>query len=269
MAHLILKKICFIGYGNIAKAIAQPLLSCPNYKVYASAPSLENAITAEGLTTHPNNSAILPNADVIILSVKPKDMDYVLKDIHANIPNKALIISIAAGLNLSWLGTRCPEKQAIVRSMPNLPVSIGEGATPLIANQWVSSNQHALATAIFEQTGMIVWTEDEADINRYTALSSSGPAYVFLFIHALIKGAEQLGISHTLAKQFALQTVHGATELAKRSPLKMDALINQVTSAKGTTAAALTVFQENAFEAIICKAMQAAEARAKELGQSS
>ena len=265
MAHI--KKISFIGYGHMAKAIAKPLLCSADYKIYAASPSLKSATTQDGLTTHPNNLSILPDSDVIILAVKPKDMASVLLEIDSHIPRPAVVISIAAGLKLSWLKTRCREKQAIVRSMPNLPVAINEGATPLIANQWVTPAQHALVTSLFEKTGMIVWTEDETDIDRYTALSGSGPAYVFQFIHALIKGAEQLGIKPDLAKKFALQMVCGAAHLAQSSPLEMDALIDQVASAKGTTAAALAVFQKNDFEAMVSKAMRTAHARAVELGQ--
>lgn len=264
MAHI--KKISFIGYGHMAKAIAKPLLCCADYKIYAASPSLKNATTDEGLITNPGNLAILPDSDIVILAVKPKDMASVLSEINSHIPKPAVVISIAAGLKLSWVKTRCREEQAIVRSMPNLPVAINEGATPLIANQWVTPAQHALVTNLFKKTGMIVWTKDEADIDRYTALSGSGPAYVFQFIHALIKGAEQLGITPDQAKKFALQTVCGAAHLAQGSPLEMDALIDQVASAKGTTAAALAIFQENDFEGMVSKAMHTAHTRAKELG---
>lgn len=257
--------ICFIGFGNMAKAIALGLSKQSNYQITATAPSLKKGKTAEGIITEPNNLEGILNADLIILAVKPAKMAEVLTQIKPKIPKHCLLISVAAGLNLNWLEKHCPAGQAIVRSMPNIPIMVEKGATPLIANRHTSPEQKRWAAELFRCSGLIAWTENEADLDSFTALSGSGPAYVFLFLESLVAAAQKLGLNENLAKSFALQTVAGAVEMATNSELALSELRKKVTSPAGTTAAAIAIFEEQGFTDLIFKAMDAAHTRAKEL----
>lgn len=258
-------KVSFIGFGNLAKAIATPLQNNPRYQLWASAPSLPISDVENGVSTHPDNLAILKNADLIILAVKPAQMREVLTQIRDAIPRNSLVISVAAGITLSWLAQHCPKQQAIVRCMPNIAVAIGQGATPLIANRQVNPEQKQQIEELFTQMGIVTWTNDEIDLDRFTALSGSGPAYVFFFLEALIHGAQALGLEPAIAHTFALQTLQGALGLAYQQVTAIELLREQVTSKKGTTAAALEVLQKAGFEGWIQEAMQAAFTRAQSL----
>lgn len=257
--------ISFIGFGHMAQAIATGLLHHKNYTLSAAAPSLTISVNQQGIQTHPDNLAILPGADVVILAVKPMQMESILKQIKPALPKNTLIISIAAGLTLPWF-----EKQLahtpMVRAMPNMAAAIGKSATPLMANPWVSQRQKENADLIFSHVGITTWLQHEKEINAFTALSGSGPAYVFLFIEALITAATTLGMAEPLAKSFALQTVNGALSLALESTLPLHELRQQVTSPKGTTEAAIQVLNMHHFDKIILEAMRAAEERAQQLG---
>jgi pyrroline-5-carboxylate reductase len=259
-------KICFIGFGNMAKAIAQGLQnSDQNYQISAASPSLPKGQTAEGITTDYDNLAVIDNADLIILAVKPIEAAKVLTQIKGELPKNCLLLSVAAGLSLSWLEKHCRKGQAIVRSMPNTPIAVGKGATPLIANQFVSAQQKRWAEHLFQCCGIIAWTTEENDMDPFTALSGSGPAYVFLFLESLISAAKKLGLSEEIAKTFALQTLAGALSLASTSELEISELRKKVTSPAGTTAAAIDILQQEGFEKLILKAMEAAFKRAKQL----
>jgi pyrroline-5-carboxylate reductase len=266
MSNKILK-ISFIGYGNIAKAIAKSLTCSSHYQLRAAAPSLQIGRDADGIATHYNNQAILNDADIIILAVKPSKMQEVLLEIIQSIPRHCVIISVAAGLDLSWLEKRLPEAQPIVRAMPNIAIAVKEGATPLVANQFVSKKQKDSVTSLFECSGMIAWLDTEDQMDIFTALSGSGPAYIFLFLEIIANSAEKLGLPKDMAKKFTLQTFIGASVLAKESQIEFRSLREKVTSSGGTTAAAIQVFQEQDIDQVIYKAMEAAYRRAIELGR--
>ncbi|MFZ4076710.1 MAG: pyrroline-5-carboxylate reductase [Legionellaceae bacterium] len=257
--------ISFIGYGHIAQAMTRSLARDSNYKLYAAAPSLQIGVHADHVHTHHDNLAILKGADVIILAVKPLQVAEVLAQIKQAIPPHALLISLAAGLSLSWLEKHSVEQQAIVRAMPNTPIAVNKGATALMANAYVSEEQKAVSTQLFQSMGISTWVTDEDNMDTFTALSGSGPAYVFLFLEAMIHTAEALGLDKALARTFALQTVRGAVELAQASELSVTELREHVTSSKGTTAAAIQVLKEEQFEKIVFKAMRAAFRRSKAL----
>ena len=262
-------KISFIGYGNIAKAIAKSLSNSDRYQLRAASPSLQIGIDADGIATHHNNLAILSDADMIILAVKPTKMQEVLLQINQAIPKNCLVISVAAGLCLTWLEKHIPQYQPIVRSMPNIATAVKKGATPLIANQFVNRKQKDDVARLFEYSGMIAWLENESEMDIFTALSGSGPAYVFLFLEAMARAAEQLGLSKELAKAFTLQTIVGAADLARESQFEFNELRKKVTSPGGTTAAAIHVLQEQHIEQILFNAIEAAYSRAKELGEQN
>ncbi len=252
----------------MAKAIALGLLKEQTLSLFASAPSLPVGTTAEGIKTHSDNLAFLPKSDVIILAVKPVMMEKVMQEINTSIPPSALVISIAAGISLSWFESFNPSL-AIVRAMPNIGSSVGKGATPLAANSQVTLTQKHQAEFIFDATGITTWVQNELEMDAFNALSGSGPAYVFLFMEEMINAAKLLGLKQSTAKTFALQTVAGALELALGETHELSELRTQVTSPGGTTAAALEVFKQQEFGELIFMAMNAAYNRAKELGEHS
>ncbi|WP_028388268.1 pyrroline-5-carboxylate reductase [Legionella fairfieldensis] len=261
-------KISFIGFGNLAKILAQSLATDDNYQIYASSPSLSVGKTREGIITHYDNLEIIADAEIIILAVKPVNMSAVLTQINTKLPENCLIISVAAGLTLAWLAQHCPKEQAIIRSMPNIAIAIGKGATPLFANSSVTPPQKRCAEQIFKRCGIITWATQETEMDVFTALSGSGPAYIFLFLEAMIDAAKHLGLNEEIAKIFALQTMDGALNLAMNSSLELSTLRKKVTSPAGTTAAAIDILQQQGFAQLIFKAMNAATERANQLGLS-
>lgn len=261
--------ICFIGYGNMAKAIASTLATNQQLHIFAASPSLSEGINSEGIHTHYNNTAIIPKADVIIIAVKPDQVAHVLKEIRAFIPASSVLVSIAAGISLGQLNRLCPNNQAIIRCMPNTPIAVNQGASAFIANTYTSTKQIELVNKLFQCAGITVWVNDEQQINAITALSGSGPAYVFLFLESLIKAAEMLGIDHDTAASFAKQTLRGALSLLEKSGESPQELRKKVTSPAGTTAAAIAILQTQKFEHLVYLAMQAAYDKAIELNNSN
>ena len=259
-------RISFIGFGNMAKALAKGLLTNKANELQAAAPSLTKGINQQGIKTNNDNLAVIPNADIIILAVKPALISKIITEIKSSIPKSCLIISIASGISLEWFAKHCAG-MALIRAMPNIAASIGESATPLVANEFVSSAQKLNAEEIFKSVGLTTWVLTDNDIDRFTALSGSGPAYVFMFMEAMIKAAVSLGIKEEDAKSFTLQTVKGALCLASNSEYNLKYLRELVTSPAGTTAAAIEVFNNKGFDEIIDVALKAAFKRAKELGK--
>lgn len=257
--------ISFIGYGAMAQAIAYPLSQQKKYILSAAAPSLTEGINQYGIHTYSTNQAAIEQAELIFLAVKPQHMKEVLEEIKPHIPKNCVLISVATGLTLTWLASYCAPDQAIIRTMPNTPAQIGMGATPMIANLYVSLKQKQQVEDIFSQIGITTWIEHEEDIDSFTALSGSGPAYVFLFIESLVKAGLSLGLNETIAKKFALQTVKGSVQLAQNSPFDLSELRAQVTSPGGTTAAALAIL-DGPLQDLMSAALTAAKNRAHELG---
>ncbi|MCW0218809.1 MAG: NAD(P)-binding domain-containing protein, partial [Prosthecobacter sp.] len=184
--------VCFIGYGNMAKSIAQGLRNHATWRLIATSPSLSCELDADGVQTHHDNLAHIHEADILILAVKPAKIVSVLRQITPAIPRHCILVSIAAGTSLATLGRECRPEQAIVRCMPNTPIAVGKGATPLIANSYASEVQKKLVEQLFQCSGITTWVEQEQDMNTYTALSGSGPAYVFLMMEAMAAAAQKL-----------------------------------------------------------------------------
>src|SRR3990167_3658461 len=224
-------KISFIGYGNIAQAMTKSLTNQVDYQLHAAAPSLQIGVNADNIFTHHDNLAILDGANVIVIAVKPIQVADVLAQIMPVIPPHCLLISLVAGLSLAWLEKRSVAQQAIIRAMPNTPIIIKKGATALIANQFVSKEQKEFTSKLFQSMGIITWLSHEDKMDIFTALSGSGPAYVFLFLEAMTHAAEKLGLAEDVAKSFALKTMSGAIELANTSELNANELCKKVTSA--------------------------------------
>ena len=267
--------VAFIGGGNMANALVSGLLSqqCPSNKIHVVevAEPLRALWSERGISTGAAPDERLQNHKVWIFAVKPQQMKEVVSQCKPWMSADTLVISIAAGISIaslsSWLGSPDAPFQNIVRCMPNTPALVGAGVTGLAAPEVLSTENRHSATNLLSAVGQVVWVKDDAAIDAVTALSGSGPAYVFLFLEALINGGESLGLSTNQAKQLALATLAGATKLASDSTDTPATLRERVTSKGGTTAAALAVFQDSNFVEIVTRAMSAADRRAAELSE--
>jgi len=267
--------VAFIGGGNMANALVSGLLAqhCPSSQVHiveVSDPSRQ-AWSERGISTSAVPDAQLQNHQVWIFAVKPQQMKDVVLQCKPFMTPDTLVISIAAGISMTslinWLSFPQAPFHNIVRCMPNTPALVGAGVTGLAAPSALSSENRVRATTLLSAVGQTVWVKDDAAIDAVTALSGSGPAYVFLFLEALIQGGEALGLTSDQAKELAMATLAGATKLAANSPETPSTLRERVTSKGGTTAAALSVFQESHFVEIVTRAMHAADRRAAELSK--
>ena len=203
--------------------------------------------------------------DVAVLAVKPAAIEAAI----AELPPARFYLSIAAGRTLRELEAAAGPGAAVVRAMPNTPAAIGLGVTALCANDSVQSGDRALASSLMQAVGIVEWLEDEAAIDAVTAVSGSGPAYVFLLIECLTAAAIDVGLDPAMAERLATATVRGAGAYAARSGVDAAALRHQVTSPNGTTAAALEVLLDNgSLETLIRRAVRAAARRSRELGSA-
>lgn len=213
--------------------------------------------------------ASLAESDVWIYAVKPQQMREVVLSTKPYLGQNTLVISIAAGISIDslskWLGSDTEPYKHIVRCMPNTPALVAAGVTGMAASDEVSESEKQTATNLLSAVGEVVWVENDHAIDAVTALSGSGPAYVFLFIESLISGAMALGLTAEQSRTLALATLSGATLLATKSPEPPSVLRERVTSKGGTTAAALDVFTQQNLTHIIHQAMSAAAKRASEL----
>ena len=209
-------------------------------------------------------STIAESCNVIFLAVKPQDLADVLTELKQTIQPETLVISIAAGKTIKFIEDQLQTNNPVIRAMPNTPAQIGKGISAIAASAKVSSDELKIATELFSTTGeVVVVTEDKID--AVTALSGSGPAYFFYFIEAMVKAGVELGLTDEIASKLAIETISGSAAMLKESNLDAATLRKNVTSPKGTTAAALEVFSNSDLENIILKAMSAAKNRAQEL----
>lgn len=206
-------------------------------------------------------------ADVLVLAIKPQMLDEAAPALNGCLGSQTLIISILAGKTIGDLKSRLPAASAIVRAMPNLPASIGRGATGAATNAQVSEKQRLMADALLSSNGIVEWLPSEDLIDAVTALSGSGPAYVFHLVECLAEAGAAAGLPHDLAQRLARATVTGAGELLFQSELPPATLRQNVTSPGGTTAAALEVLMRDpsGLKALMREAVAAAKRRAEEL----
>ena len=214
-----------------------------------------------------NSKDALPETtpDIIVFAVKPQKLAEILPEYKARFGVKPLYISIAAGKTLAFFEGYLGADAVVVRTMPNTPAIVGKAVTALCANENVSPEQKKIATALMSAIGMTIWVAEE-NMDAVTAVSGSGPAYVFLFLEALSKAGVSAGLDAELAKTIVLETLHGSIHLAAKSSESYEKLRQNVTSKGGTTEAALGVLMhENAFAKLIEDAVLAAMDRAKKL----
>ncbi|MFZ6777374.1 pyrroline-5-carboxylate reductase [Undibacterium sp. Ji83W] len=263
-------KIAFIGGGNMANALIGGLLKNLTtaehiHVIDLNQSSLDKLASDFGVGTALAADARLAQMDAIILAVKPQQLREVVQGLAPYL-DQQLLISIAAGIRATdmarWLGGY----EKIVRTMPNTPALIGQGMTGLFALAGVSPEQKQMAEHIMQAVGATTWLDDESLLDAVTAVSGSGPAYVFYFIEAMQQAATELGLSPEQGLQLAMTTFTGAAQLALQATEPVSVLRERVTSKGGTTYAALTSMENAGVKQAIVSGIKAAAARGKELG---
>jgi pyrroline-5-carboxylate reductase len=262
--------ITFIGGGNMATALIGGLVAkgfaAQSIKVVEVVPEARKRLAdAFGVTCVEQPAAATPLGDVVVLAVKPQQMREVARALAPSLRGE-LVLSIAAGIRLADIGRWLGGHARLARCMPNTPALIGAGVTGLYARAEAGPEGRRNAQAILEAVGEVIWVEDEALLDPVTAVSASGPAYVFYFIEALEQAARELGIDAAGARRLAIGTFRGAAELAARSPDAPGTLRERVTSKGGTTERALAAMQADRVADAIVRAVRAANERARELG---
>jgi pyrroline-5-carboxylate reductase len=264
-------KITFLGGGNMAGALIGGLLNngFPAGDIAVIEIGAENRARLErsfGVRCFAEPDAVSLHCDALLLAVKPQQMREACAPLQTFLKDQ-LIISIAAGLRLDDLSRWLDGYAKLVRTMPNTPALIGSGVTGLFAAPGVSEAERLGAERVMQAVGSTVWVSEESQIDAVTAISGSGPAYVFLFIEALQQAAAELGFTPKQARQLATETVLGSAKLAAQSEEPASALRERVTSKGGTTEAALRTMAERGFKDSVVAGALAANARAGELGE--
>ena len=264
------EQIAFIGGGNMASAIIGGLLrqgvrADQVAVVEPFAEARDKLKTQFGVTAQESPGAALEPAHLVVWAVKPQTFKDAALQTRFFTKN-ALHLSVAAGIPSQsmahWLGT-----ERIVRCMPNTPALIGKGMTAMFARPAVTAADRELVARVVATTGEHLWVDDESQLDAVTALSGSGPAYVFYFIEAMIQAGVEMGLSREQASRLAIGTFVGASELAHGSTEPPEILRQRVTSKGGTTYAAITAMEEDRVMPIFVRAMHMARKRARELGQ--
>jgi pyrroline-5-carboxylate reductase len=265
------RKTAFIGGGNMARSLigAQLARGVPAASIKVAEPREEarEALSREfAVPTFSDNAAAVAGADCVVLAVKPQVMHAVCAALAGPLRGtNPLVISIAAGVRIAQIERLLGERHAIVRCMPNTPALVGAGAAGLCANANVDAEQKALAERLLDAAGIVRWIDDEAQMDTVTALSGSGPAYFFLLVEAMEEAAVHLGLPRDTARALAAQTCLGAGHmLADGNETAME-LRKRVTSPHGTTAAALDVFEQGGFRALVARALDGAKRRGAEM----
>jgi pyrroline-5-carboxylate reductase len=269
--------ITFIGGGNMGRALISGLLA---NGFEAKQLSVVEANAGTGLQLHQDFGVqIIPALDqiafdfsktnVVVMAIKPQDFNIVAKSLstklkHATAPGP-LILSIAAGIRLNDM-SRWLDHERCVRAMPNTPALIGKGITGLFAEAAVNTSDRALAETICNAVGQTVWVNEEKLMDAVTAVSGSGPAYVFAFLEAMQSSGEKLGLDAATARKLAYATLEGASQLAHNSDEYAGVLRERVTSKGGTTAAALDMLKQLDWQGALEKAIDAASQRGKAMG---
>lgn len=266
-----MSKIAFIGGGNMARALIGGLLAKGHtasdlLAVDPSAEARARLAAQTGAAVQEGIDARVGGADLVVLAVKPQQMHAAARELAPQLAEQ-VVLTIAAGIRSADLSRWLGGYPRIVRAMPNTPALINAGISGLYAHPSVDTAGRAAAGAILEAAGEILWFEDEAALDAVTAVSGSGPAYVFYFLEALQRAAASLGLAPEAARRLAYATFSGAIKLALASPLDPAQLRAQVTSKGGTTECALAALDAAEVAEHFVAAVHAARARGREMGE--
>lgn len=264
--------IGFIGAGNMAEALIAGLISknfLPASQITACEINTERAGAMQkkyGITMTQEVASCVKNSRVIILCVKPQQMKETLASLSRIIKDQ-LVISIAAGIPLAFYDAQFASQTRVIRVMPNTPALLGLGATAFVANAHANADDIKICEEIFAQVGLAIALKNEADLDAVTALSGSGPAFVYTFAAELIASATRLGLNESVARELTLQTLTGAAAMLQKSGDDPQTLTRKVTSPGGTTFAGLEALKNQGFAAVISGCLRAAAKRSKELSE--
>jgi pyrroline-5-carboxylate reductase len=264
--------ISFIGGGTMAEALIGGILEAeiaPPDQVKVGEPyELRRAYLEQtyGLKTYASNLDVLAEADLVVLAVKPQSLPEVLSELKGSLESQNTVASIVAGATMQTLTSGLDHK-SVIRIMPNTPAQIGAGMSVWTASKEVPEPTVSATREILKTLGEEYYVPEEKYIDMSTALSASGPAYVFLFIEALIDAGVYLGMARDMARKLALQTVLGSAQLVAETGKHPAELKDMVTSPGGTTISALAVLEDTAFRSSVIRAVEAAYNRAIELGE--
>ncbi|MBW2091713.1 MAG: pyrroline-5-carboxylate reductase [Deltaproteobacteria bacterium] len=265
------RKFGLIGGGNMGEALVKGLIQSgraqPGEIIVSDPLAIRRDYLKEEyqVTVDEDNNAVVESAPAVILAVKPQVMSRVLDDIRDQVNANHLIISIAAGVKLESIESALAGEVPVVRAMPNTPALALSGATAISPGSYASGKHLKTARALFEAVGVVVEVE-EKDMDAVTALSGSGPAYVFIFMEALTDAGVLEGLPRDQAFLLACQTILGSAKLAKEAGVSPAQLKDKVTSPAGTTIAGLMVLEKGGLRGLIMEAVKAAAERSKELG---
>jgi pyrroline-5-carboxylate reductase len=267
--------IAFIGGGNMARSLVGGLVArgWPREALHVAEPNAaprEALATEFGVHVHADNAEAAREAAVWVFAVKPQVLRGVAGSLSAlSRAQSPLVVSIAAGITSAQLDRWLGGGQAVVRAMPNTPALLGAGATGLYANAAVDAPRRALAEQLLGAAGTTTWIADEAAMDAVTALSGSGPAYVFLLAEAMQAAGQAQGLDTDAARALVLQTIFGAARMLLESGEPADVLRQRVTSPGGTTQAAIEAFEAGGFRTLVGDAIAAATRRGRELSAAN
>jgi pyrroline-5-carboxylate reductase len=268
------RSIAFVGAGNMAEALIRGLVRGGHVapeRVLASAPRRARQEALHGayrITAIADNRAVARGAEIVVLAVKPQILHRVLREIAGDLPAGALVISIAAGIDTAAIEAALAPSVRVVRAMPNVPATVGAGATAIAAGSRASAEDLDTARAIFDAVGITV-ALDESQLDAVTGLSGSGPAYVFLVLEALADAGVKVGLSRRDAQRLAAQTVMGSAKLLLDTDEHPGRLKDMVTSPGGTAIAGLHTLEQGGLRTTLINAVETATRRARELGRAS
>jgi len=267
--------IAFVGGGNMARSLIAGLVrrGMPATRIHVAEPvqALREALQQDfGVNVHEDAAGAAGQAGLWLMAVKPQVMRAVCGELAAHAAaRQPVVVSIAAGITAGQLDRWLGGDQAVVRAMPNTPALLGAGVTGLFANARVSASQHAQAEQVLASAGRTVWIDEEARMDAVTAVSGSGPAYVFLLAEAMEAAALEQGLPAEAARTLVLDTVLGAARMLTEAGEAPAELRRRVTSPGGTTQAAIETFQAGGFEALTARAIDAATRRGRELSAAN
>ena len=268
------QKIGFIGGGNMGEALIASLLRQKIFQpsqIGLHEPDRERAKKIKSrfkLVLFQSNQELVQNTSIILLAVKPQHMSGVLQEIAPVLRTSHLVLTIAAGLDTKFFFKKLPPTTRLIRIMPNVCCLIGEGATALFAAPTAKASDRALASKIFSSCGKALFVEEEDLMDTVTALSGSGPAFVYLFIDSLIQAGENLGLDRKRGGELVLQTLLGATRMVEsfsKYGEEIGEMIQKVASKGGTTEAGLEIMADRGFTPLIQETIFAAAQRAKKI----
>ncbi|MED0670890.1 pyrroline-5-carboxylate reductase [Aneurinibacillus aneurinilyticus] len=267
------KTICFLGAGSMAEAMISGLVDkklLPAEQIYAvsrSGSRAQELAKHYGIVTPAKEEAI-SKADIIILAVKPKDIEEAIIGIRSMTSSRQLFISVLAGTSTDYITNLLGHSAAVIRTMPNTSAAVGLSATALAPGAYATDADMEAALQIFKAIGIVETVKEEA-LHAVTGLSGSGPAYVYYLVEAMEQAAREIGLEGDTARRLILQTIIGAAHMLRDRGEEPSALRKQVTSPGGTTAAGIAVLEEHGFQDAILACIKQAVARSEEMGKQS